>query len=111
MKHGRKFHGASVIQAAEVEQYCQNVSFTCPAGTDKAKETFPVKAGDIHTFKTNEAPKYGKNMKCKVNYIMEASCNMMKMSCMKMELGDGDILSVERDDTTKKYEIITTHDT
>ena len=66
--------------------------------------TFPVKAGDIHTFKTNEAPKYGKNMKCKVNYIMEASCNMMEMSCMKMELGDRDFLYVKTDNFTKKYE-------
>ena len=84
-------------------------SFTCPTGPEKTDEAFPVKAGDKLTFNTNEAAKYGKNMKCKVNYIMEASCNMMKMSCVKMELGDGDILSVERDDTTKKYEIITTH--
>ena len=108
MKHGRRFHGASVIQAAEVEQYCQNVSFTCPAGTDKAKETFPVKAGDIHTFKTNEAPKYGKDMKCKVNYIMDASCNMMELSCIKMKLGDGDFFFVDRDGLTEKYEIINT---
>ena len=79
-------------------------SFTCPTGTDKAEETFSVKDGDMHTFKTNEAAKYGKDMKCKVNYIMEASCNMMEMSCMKMELGEGDILSVERDDSTKKYD-------
>ena len=81
-------------------------SFTCPTGTDKAEETFSVEDGDMHTFKTNEAPKYGKNMKCKVNYIMEASCNKMTVSC-KLKLGTGDFFYVQRDDITKKYDYTT----
>ena len=82
-------------------------SFTCPKGPDKTEETFSVKAGDLHTFKTNKAPKYGKNIKCTVNYIIKASCNMMELKC-KLELGWGDFFYVQTDDFLK-YEMITAH--
>ena len=82
-------------------------SFTCPKGPDKTEETFSVKAGDIHTFKTNKAPKYGKNIRCTVNYIIKASCNMMELKC-KLELGWGDFFYVQTDDFLK-YEMITAH--
>ena len=76
-------------------------SFTCPTGTDNTEESFPVKAGDKLGFNTNEAAKYGKNVRCRVNYIMEASCNKMKMSC-KLKLGAGDFFYVQRDGSNKK---------
>ena len=62
---------------------------------------FTVKAADTLGFNTNEAAKYGKNIRCRVNYIMEASCNKMMMSC-KLKLGTGDFFYVQRDDNTKK---------
>ena len=82
-------------------------SFTCPTGRDQTEETFPVKAGDIHTFKTNEAPKYGKNIRCTVNYNIKASCKMMELNC-KLKLGAGDFFYVQTDDFIK-YEMITAH--
>ena len=65
-----------------------------------------MKAGDKLGFNTNEAPKYGKNIRCRVNYIMEASCNKMMVSC-KLKLGTGDFFYVQRDDITKKYDYTT----
>ena len=76
-------------------------SFTCPTGTDNTEETFPVKAEDKLGFNTNEAAKYGKNIRCTVNYIMESSCNKMMVSC-KLKLEAGDFFYVQRDDITKK---------
>ena len=65
------------------------------------EETFPVNAGDKLAFNTNEAAKYGKNVRCRVNYIIQASCNKMELAC-KLKLGTGDFFYVQRDDITKK---------
>ena len=65
-----------------------------------------MKAGDKLGFNTNEAAKYGKNIRCSVNYIIQASCNKMMVSC-KLKLGTGDFFFVQRDDITKKYEYTT----
>ena len=65
-----------------------------------------MKAGDKLGFNTNEAAKYGKNVRCRVNYIMEASCNKMELAC-KLKLGTGDFFFVQRDDISKKYDYTT----
>ena len=77
-------------------------SFTCPTGNDKTEETFAVKAGDKLGFSTNEAAKYGKNIKCSVGYFLHTSCTKMELSCSKFKLGAGDFFSVKRDGRTRK---------
>ena len=64
-----------------------------------------MKAGDKLGFSTNEAAKYGKNVRCRVNYIIQASCNKMELAC-KLKLGTGDFFYVQRDGSNKKYNYI-----
>ena len=77
-------------------------SFTCPTGPEKTDEAFQVKAGDKLTFNTNEAAKYGKNIKCNVGYFLHTSCTKMELSCSKFKLGAGDFIYVQRDGRTRK---------
>ena len=68
-------------------------NFTCP--TDEVEETIPVGAGDAFAFNTNNGPKYSRNMNCKIHYVMEASCQKMRLSCQRFHLGKGDFLIVK----------------
>ena len=77
-------------------------SFTCPTGTDQTEETFQVKYRDTLGFSTNEAAKYGKNIKCNVGYFLHTSCTKMELSCSKFRLGAGDFIYVQRDGKTRK---------
>ena len=70
------------------------LDFTCP--TDEALETIAIGAGDTFTFNTNEGRKYSKNMNCQVNYIMEASCEKIKLLCRRFALATGDFLVVRK---------------
>ena len=77
-------------------------SFTCPTVTEQTEETFTVKAEDTLGFSTNEAAKYGKNIKCHVEYFLHTSCNKMELTCTKFRLGAGDFIYVQRDGRTRK---------
>ena len=70
------------------------LDFTCP--TYEIEETIPVKAGDTFAFNTNDGPKYSKKMNCKVHYIMEASCQKMRLSCQRFQIVKGDYLIVQK---------------
>ena len=70
------------------------LDFTCP--TDDAKKSIAVGGGDNFAFNTNEGRKYSKNMNCQVNYIMEASCEKIKLLCRRFALATGDFLIVRK---------------
>ena len=70
------------------------LDFTCP--TDEALETIAIGAGDTFAFNTNEGRKYSKNMHCQVDYIMETSCEKIKLLCRRFTLATGDFLVVRK---------------
>ena len=69
-------------------------NFTCP--TDEVEETIPVGAEDNFAFNTNDGPKYSRNMNCKIHYVMKPSCQKMRMSCQRFQIGKGDYLIVQK---------------
>ena len=70
------------------------LDFTCP--TADAQKSIAVGGGDNFAFNTNEGRKYSKNMNCEVNYIMEASCEKIKLLCRRFTLATGDFLIVKK---------------
>ena len=83
-----------ILVVFELWQLPLCLDFTCP--TDQAQKTVKISAGDNFAFNTNEDPKYSKNMKCEVNYVMEASCEKMKLLCETFNLANGDFLIVKK---------------
>ena len=55
-----------------------------------------VNKGEIFTFNTNQAAKYGPNVRCTVVYRKMKTCKKMKISCSKFSLAAGDMLRVSR---------------
>ena len=70
------------------------LDFTCP--TDKIEENINIGAGSTFAFNTNDGPKYSKNMNCKINYIINASCQKIKLRCDSFRLSKGDYLIVQK---------------
>ena len=60
------------------------------------EETIHIEADDNFAFNTNDSPKYSKNIRCKINYIMESSCQKIKIQCQSCRLGKGDFLIVQK---------------
>ena len=56
-----------------------------------------VKEGESYRFETNEAAKYGANVKCMVTYRRQGSCKKLRVACgNKFSLAAGDMLRVMR---------------
>ena len=53
--------------------------------------------GESYRFKSNEAAKYGPNVKCLVTYKRQGSCKKMRVLCgEQFSLAAGDMLKVTR---------------
>ena len=70
------------------------LDFTCP--TDRAVETINIGAGNTFAFNTNDDGKYSRNMNCQVSYVLEASCQKIKMQCPTFSIANGDFLFVKK---------------
>ena len=68
---------------------------TC-AARGKTKKVVLVNQGESYQFNTNEADKYGANVKCLVTYKRRGSCKKMSVSCNQFSLAAGDMLRVQR---------------
>jgi len=68
---------------------------TC-AAKGKTRKTVKVNKGESFTFNTNEAAKYGPNVRCTVVYRKMKTCKKMKISCSKFSLAAGDTMRVSR---------------
>merc|ERR1712117_1016286 len=68
---------------------------TC-AAKGRTKKVVLVKEGESYRFETNEASKYGPNVKCLVTYKRRGSCKKMRVSCDQFSLATGDTLRVQR---------------
>ena len=68
---------------------------TC-AARGRTKKVVLVNKGESYQFKTNEAAKYGANVRCLVTYKRRGSCKKMKVSCDQFTLATGDSLRVQR---------------
>ena len=68
---------------------------TC-AARGKTKKVVLVNQGESYRFNTNEAAKYGANVKCLVTYKRRGSCKKMSVSCDQFSLAAGDMLRVQR---------------
>jgi len=68
---------------------------TC-AAKGRTKKVVLVNKGESYQFKTNEAAKYGANVRCLVTYKRRGSCKKMKVSCDQFSLATGDTLRVQR---------------
>jgi len=69
---------------------------TC-AAKGRTKEVVLVKEGESYRFETNEAAKYGANVKCMVTYRRQGSCKKLRVACgNKFSLAAGDMLRVIR---------------
>ena len=68
---------------------------TC-AAKGRTKKVVLVNKGESYQFKTNEAAKYGANVRCLVTYKRRGSCKKMKVSCDQFTLATGDSLRVQR---------------
>merc|ERR550534_1707254 len=68
---------------------------TC-AAKGRTKKTVDVGKGESYKFNTNEAAKYGPNVKCMVTYKRMNSCEKMAFSCDQFSLATGDMVRVTR---------------
>ena len=80
---------------------CQIIQFYPPgvttcAAKGRTKKVVLVNKGESYQFKTNEAAKYGANVRCLVTYKRRGSCKKMKVSCDQFSLATGDTLRVQR---------------
>ena len=78
----------------EMERLLFCLDFTCPS--DDVEKTINIGAGNIFAFNTNDDGKYSRDMNCQVNYIMEASCQKIKMQCQTFKIANGDFLIVKK---------------
>ena len=89
-----------MVLVLEMDRLLLCLDFTCPS--DDVDKTINIGAGNIFAFNTNNDGKYSKNMNCQVNYVMEASCQKIKMTCKTFRLGTGDFLTVKKGNTQIK---------
>ena len=63
----------------------------------RTKEVVLVSDGERYKFKTNDAVKYGPNVKCLVTYKRQGNCKKMRVTCdEQFSLSAGDMLKVTR---------------
>ena len=78
----------------EMERLLLCLDFTCPS--DDVVKTINISAGNTFAFNTNNNGKYSRDMNCQVNYVMESSCQKMKMQCKTFKIAHGDFLIVKK---------------
>ena len=78
----------------EMDRLLLCLDFTCPS--DDVDKTINIGAGNIFAFNTNDDGKYSRDMNCRVNYIMESSCQKIKMQCQTFKIANGDFLIVKK---------------
>ena len=78
----------------EMDRLLLCLDFTCPS--DDVDKTINIGAGNIFAFNTNDNGKYSRDMNCRVNYVMESSCQRIKLQCQTFSIAKGDFLIVKK---------------